>query len=88
MNDIKATDWNNINPNQNAWDGFSIFHSMLKSEYNKAFPIVKIKKKYSNQKLWLTNGLKESIKKNNELCVNSRNKPTWNNVVTNKWYKN
>ena len=34
-------DWNNLIPEQNDRNGFSIFHSTLKSEDNKAFPIVK-----------------------------------------------
>ena len=69
INIIKEIDWNNLIADQNARKGFTVFHSTLKSKYNKTFPIVKIKKKYNNRKPWSTDSLKERKKKSNKLYV-------------------
>ena len=52
---------------------YSEFHKILCEKYNKCFPYRKLNKPYYNNKPWLTNALKESIKTKNKFFV-ARNK--------------
>ena len=66
----------------------SVFFNKLKCEYDKAFPIVKIKKKYNNRKPWLSLALRGSIKKKNKLYAKMHNRPTLHNTILYKQYRN
>ena len=66
---------------------FTVSFNKLKFEYDKAFPIVKIKKKYNNRKPWLSPALRDSIKKKNKLHVKMHNRPTLHNTILYKQYR-
>ena len=66
---------------------YCIFNK-LKCEYDNAFPIVKIKKKYDNRTPWLSPVLRGSIKKKNKLHVKMHNRPTLHNTILYKQYRN
>ena len=60
---IREVNWDDFIPTVNAQNAFTVFFNILKCEYDKAFPIVKIKKKYNNRNPWLSPALRGSIKK-------------------------
>ena len=53
-----------------------------------AFPIVKLSRKRSKDKVWLTRGLKKSIQRKGELYKKFLNSPTENNKEKYKRYRN
>ena len=50
--------------------------------------MVKIKKKYNNRKPWLTPALKDWIKKKNKLYIKMHIRPTLQNSILYKQYRN
>ena len=87
-NAISNIDWKNVLPDTGAQQAFSIFHSSIKREYDKYFPVVKVKREYSNRKPWLSDDLRESIKHKNKLYVKWYTRPTPTNKVIYISYKN
>ena len=85
---IREVNWDDLIPTVNAQNAFIVFFNKLKCEYDKAFPIVKIKKKYNNRKPWLSPVLRGSIKKKNKLYVKMHNRPTLHNTILYKQYRN
>ena len=45
-----AIDWNEVFPNSSAQLALSTFHSSIKKEYDKNFPLIKAKRQYNNKK--------------------------------------
>ena len=66
---VSTTNWGEIDRATDTQHAFALFHNQVTELYNKHFPKVRIKKKYSNRKPWLSEGLKNSIKHKNELYV-------------------
>ena len=62
--------WGEISRATDARQAFHTFHKHLIAMYNKPFPKMIIKWKYSKGKPWLSEGLKNSIKLNNKLYLN------------------
>ena len=62
VHNLNAIDWNEVLPNSNAQLAFSTFHDLIKIEYDKNFPLIKVKRQYDNKKPWLTNCLRKSIR--------------------------
>ena len=86
---IREVNWDDLIPTVNAQNAaFTVFFNKLKCEYDKAFPIVKIKKNYNNRKPWLSPALRGSIKKKNKLYVKMHNRPTLHNTILYKQYRN
>ena len=54
-------DWSILDRYETCEAYFSHFLKMLKSVYDKSFPVIKVKKQYVNRLLWLSTNLKESI---------------------------
>ena len=64
---ISAVDWTEICNIPDTQNSFSHFHSVLISLQDKCFPKIRIRKKYSNRKPWLSDGLRNSIRNKNKL---------------------
>ena len=62
VHNLNAIDLNEVLSNSNAKLAFSTFHSLIKKEYDKNFPLIKVKRQYNNKKPWLTNCLRKSIR--------------------------
>ena len=55
---VNTTNWDEIDRATDTQQAFDLFHSQLTELYNKHFPKVRMKKKYSNRTPWLSEGLK------------------------------
>ena len=64
------------------------FHSLLKTSHNKHFPLRKVKIKYNNRKPWLSDSLRDCIKKKNKLHAKYKKHNTPLNEITYKSYRN
>ena len=70
---MQLVEWDSVTNNPDTQAEYSEFHRILSEKYNKCFPYRKLSKLYDNNKPWLINALKESIKTKNKSFVN-RNK--------------
>ena len=70
---MQIVEWAHVTNKSDTQAAYSEFHKILCEKYNKCFPYRKPNKPYYNNKPWLTNALKESIKTKNKLFV-ARNK--------------
>ena len=86
VNNLNAIDWNEVLPNWNAQLAFATFHSLIKREYDKNFPLIKVKRQYNNKKPWLTVFTNQFLKK--KLYIKTKACPTLNNEIAYKRYKN
>ena len=73
VNEMQIAEWAPVTNKSDTQAAYSEFHKILCEKYNKCFPYRKQNKPYYNNKPWLTNALKESIKTKNKLFV-ARNK--------------
>ena len=73
INEMQIVVWDSVTNNPDTQAAYTEFHRIVSEKYNKYFPYRKLSKPYYNNKPWLTNALKESIKTKNKLFVN-RNK--------------
>ena len=71
---ISEVDWTEICNIPDTQESFDIFHSKLISLHEKCFPKIKIRKKYSNRKPWLSDALRSSIRYKNKLYHKYKNK--------------
>ena len=62
--------------NEEAQLSFTAFQAKLKNIYDSAFPKIKVKMRYSNRKPWLSDELREEIKKKNKLFAKSKRYPS------------
>ena len=81
-----AIDWNEVFPNSSAQLALSTFHSLIKKEYDKNFPLFKAKRQYNNKKTWLTSCLCKSIRE--KKYTKGRSASNTNNEITYKRYQN
>ena len=84
---VGTTNWDEIDRATDTQQAFDLFHNQLTELYNKHFPKVRIKKKYSNRKPWLSEGLKNSIRHNNKLYVKCKKVKSAFNEELYKIYK-
>ena len=84
---VSTTNWDEIDRATDTQQAFDLFHSQLTDLYNKHFPKVRIKKKYSNRKPWLSEGLKNSIRHKNKLYVKCKKVKSAFNEELYKTYK-
>ena len=61
--------WDEISRTRATQQAFDTFHKHLVAIYNKHFPKIRIKRKYSNRMPWLSEGLKNSIKQKKKLYL-------------------
>ena len=59
---ISEYNWDNVLLCTDSQESFSTFHKEFSYIYNSCFPSKILKLNYRNRKIWLTNGMKESIK--------------------------
>ena len=84
---LLAADWNHVLNKNNPQQAFTVFYDLFSKLYNQSFPVKVIKKGYTNRKPWLTNGIKNSIKRKNNLYYIQKQFPTDYNVNKYKYYK-
>ena len=61
---------------------------MFISLHDKCFPKIKIKKKYSNRKPWISDALRNSIRNKNKLYHKYKKIPTIRNETSYKLFRN
>ena len=87
-NAIASFDWSEIYHETDMQKAYSLFHSNFLRLYNINFPKQKLKLKYNTRKLWLTQGLKDAIKKKNKLYKKYIKMPSCYNESVYKSYRN
>ena len=85
---IDQTNWDELLPKEGAQISFTLFHRHIISLYDKAFPVVRIKRKYNNRKPWLTEALRQTIHQKNKLFLRHKNRPTLTNEILYKRHRN
>ena len=85
---VSEIDWGPLYISGSAQESFTMFHSTLSMLHNKHFPKQTVKKKYYTRKLWLTDLLKDAIKKKNKLYMKSLKVKTTANEIEYKSYRN
>ena len=88
QNALDETDWEEIYSQHDTQSAFTRFYSKFTNLYNKHFPFRKIKLRYSNRKPWLTEALKQSIRKKNKLYMKYLKIKSAQNESNYKRYKN
>ena len=84
---ISAVDWTEICNIPDTQNSFSHFHSVLISLQDKCFPDIRIRKKYSNRKPWLSDGLRNSIRNKNKLYHKYKKIPSVKNESSYKSFR-
>ena len=88
---ISAVDWTeicNIPDTQNSFSHFHFFKGQVISLQDKRFPKIRIRKKYSNRKPWLSDGLGNSIRNKNKLYHKYKKIPSVKNESSYKSFRN
>ena len=85
---ISVVDWTEICNIPDTQNSFSHFHSMLSSLQDKCFPEIRIRKKYSNRKPWISDGLRNSIRNENRLYHKYKKIPSLKNKSSYKSFQN
>ena len=67
---------------------YSKLFIFLSDLHEKYFPKVKLSRKKANDKIWITDSIKVSIKHKNKLFQLQLNNPTNENITTWKTYRN
>ena len=81
-------DWTEICKILDTQSSFKLFHSMLISLHDKCFPKIRIRKKYSNRKHWLSDAIRNSIRNKNKLYHKYKKIPSVRNEITYKTFRN
>ena len=79
--------WDEISRATDTQQDFDTFHKHLIEMYNKHFPKIRIKGKYTNKKPWLSECLKNSIKQKNKLYLKFKKVHSAHNDELYKSYK-
>ena len=85
--DLRSRNWNEVMNCSNGPVAFDLFYKNYCDHYDRSFPIQTIKSNYSNKKPWLSQGLKNSIKRKNKLYIKQLRNPTELNKDNYKIYK-
>ena len=70
---LKTTDWDPVYNLGDFEHSFKFFHDTILTIVDDSFPIKNVKLKYDNRIPYLTNGLKQSIKRKHTLPEITRN---------------
>ena len=84
---LQSYDWNQVYEINDTQSAYSLFHEKFQQAYLQSFPMKTFKINYRNRKPWLTNALKNCIKKKNKLYVKNKRYPTTNTELIYKRYK-
>ena len=85
--DISKTDWSEVYNLNNCQRSFSLFYDKMKYQFDKSFPLKRIRKGYKNKLPWLTDDLRNSINHKNKLYVKSKKHDTAFNKIQYHEYK-
>ena len=64
---LRQSEWSDVLNCFDAQECYSLFFKKLSVMYNMCFPVKEFTTCYKNQKPWLTDGIKNAIKKKNQL---------------------
>ena len=86
----KEDSWTEVIDNDDPNESYNIFYNKLYNLYNKAFPIKTYTSRIlkSHQKPWMTKGIQRSLKNKNKLYKKSIKRPTPDNKLKYKQYRN
>ena len=88
LSELSTMTWDSVITTENAQDAFTIFHKTFTSVFEKNFPKRKVKLKYESKKSWLTDSLKNCIKRKNHLYYKSIKVKTAYNELMYTTYRN
>ena len=86
--DISKQNWEEVMNTNNPDSNYDSFLSSYKDIFNNCFPLKRISRSKTKDKSWITKGLKVSIKHKNRLYKKFLCKPTENNKLRYKVYRN
>ena len=84
---LTKIDWSLLYTLNNAQFAYDLFHQNICALFDKCFPKLCIKPGYKTRKSWLSDELKDKIKRKNKLFITSRKYPTLSNEIEYKIYK-
>ena len=85
---LQHQQWDTVLSESSAQDAYSIFMSLFSTHYNNSFPTTEKPFNKGKNNPWLTQHLKKSIKKKNQLYVIFKNRPSLCNEIAYKRSKN
>ncbi len=85
---LGSVDWDELLEMNDCQSAFTCFHTRFSQVYNECFPLQNLKTTYRNRKIWLTEGLRTSIKLKNKLYIKSIKYPLLHNVKQYRIYRN
>lgn len=85
--ELRNANWGEVLATKNGKDAFDLFFSEFSNLYHKSFPLKAIKPGYLNKKPWLSEGLKNSIKRKNMLYLKASREKTRDQLDRYKTYK-
>ena len=88
LQSISMVDWTEICKIPDTQSSFKLFHSMLISLHDKCFPKIRIRKKYSNRKPWLSDAIRNCIRNKNKLYHKCKKIPSVRNEIIYKTFRN
>ncbi len=88
LENIAEVSWKNILSSKDTTAAFIDLSEVTGKLYNEYFPLRKSKLSYNNRISWLTNGIKQSIKRKNALYKKMHKHPTDSNIIRYKTYRN
>ncbi|KAE8752907.1 hypothetical protein FOCC_FOCC000252, partial [Frankliniella occidentalis] len=81
---IKDQNWEQVYCETDVNNKFNVFHNTFKNIYDTHFPIKKVKERESNNKSWVTNGIKITSKNYRDLCALMK---TTNDAILQNYFK-
>ena len=88
LQSISMVDWTEICKIPDTQSSFKLFRSMLISLHDTCFPKIRIRKKYSNRKPWLSDAIRNSIRNKNKLYHKYKKIPSVRNEIIYKSFRN
>ena len=88
LSQLSNIDWEDVLQSDSAQGAFSLFHNKLRKLHDNCFPLQHISKKYNTRKPWLSDSLRDAIKKKNKLYRKSLKIKSTNNEMVYKNYRN
>ena len=72
---LNSTNWQNVMLSSDPQEAYTFFYQQLVTHYNTCFPLKTMKRCYSNRKPWMSEELRELVKRKNMLMSKSRKHP-------------
>ena len=70
--EMNARNWDDVLSDDDAQKAYTTFYNNVYESYNSCFPLREFKQGYKTRKLWLSEGMKKSIKQKNRLYMKSK----------------